>query len=250
MNPTIRFVFLTALRDRLLVSLFALLALTFAVSAYLGSAAVAEAQQATVVYAAGAVRFALVFGLIVFVAFHMERLYETREIEAVLSRAISREAFVLFYWMGIVAVAALVLVPAVAVLFFFQLSLQGMAVWAVTVLVEVLVMVAFAIFCGMTMGRAIPTVFTALGFYALARLVGLFAGIASNISEKGVNRVANPIMEGLGYLVPRLDLAGQTRWLVYGIDDLFIPAIVVLQGAVYVPLLLAATMFDLRRKQF
>lgn len=250
MKPTIRFVVLTALRDRLFVALFAFLAITYSIAAYLGGGAVAEAEQMTVVYAAGAARYVLVLGLSVFVAFNIERLFETREIEAILSRAISREAFVFSYWLGIGAAALLILVPAVAVIFVFELSFQGAFFWAASVFMETLVVVAFAVFCGMTMERAIPTIFATIGFYVLARLIGVFTGIASGTGAAGTNQVANPIMEAIGYLVPRLDLAGQTQWLVYGLENKAVFALIALQATIYIPLLLAATMFDLRKKNF
>src|SRR5581483_5864200 len=97
MKPTIRFVVLTALRDRLFVSLLGLLALVFCVSLYLGGGAVFEKNQMAITFAAGGARAALMLGLTVFVAFHVERIYDTREIEAILARSISRERFVVSY---------------------------------------------------------------------------------------------------------------------------------------------------------
>ena len=97
---------------------------------------------------------------------------------------------------------------------------------------------------------SIPTIFVTVGFYALARLIGFFVGITHGIVKSDVNQVADPIMEYLSYLVPRLDLVGQTRWLVYGPDSLNIGGVIAAQLAVYVALLLAAAMFDLRKKHF
>ncbi len=250
MKPTIKFVLITALRDRLFVSLLALLALAFGISTYLGGGAVAEAEQMTVVYSAGAARVLVILGLTVFVAFHIERLYDTREIEAILSRSISRETFVVSYWLAMVCVALLVIVPAIVVISLFQLSPDGTIYWSATILLEGMIMVAFAIFCGMSMERAIPTIFATMGFYILARMVGFFTGIAAHGKQSGMNQVANPIMEYVGYLVPRLDLAGQTRWLVYGVDGSEKFTLIALQGIVYIVLLLSAAIFDLRRKHF
>jgi len=249
-TPTIRFVIITAIRDRLFISLFALLALAIAVSAYFGSGAVAESREMTVVYAAGGARVMLVLGLTLFAAFHIERLFESREIEALLSRAISREAFVVAYWLAMAGVSLLVLIPTIAAIFAYTVSYQGAAYWAVTVLMESLVVIAFAMFCGMTFERAIPTIFATAGFYLLARLVGFFTSIAEHGVGTGINSLANPLMEYLSYLLPRLDLAGQTEWLIYGTDGANALLLIVLQGSVYVVLLLSATMFDLRRKHF
>lgn len=250
MLPTIRFVLLTALRDRLFVSLLALLALVFGVSIFLGSSAIVEARQATVVYAAAGARVLIALGLTVFVAFHLEKLFENREIETLLSRAIRREDFVLSYWIAMALIVLLILAPTAGLIFVFKLSTGGAFSWLATVGLEGLIVVAFVMFCGMTMERAIPTIFATAGFYVLARLVGFFTGIAQAGSQTGVNQVTNPMIEGIGYLVPRLDLAGQTHWLVYGDPEPRIVILVAVQAVIYIALLLGACMFDLRRKHF
>ena len=250
MKPTIRFVIVTALRDRLFVSLLGLLAVTFGIAIYRGGGALTEAQEMTVVYAAGSARVILVLGIIVFVAFHVERLYDTREIEAILSRSISRERFVLAYWVGLAVIAFLLAIPVFAVIAVFCLNQAGAIAWSISVFLETLVVLAFALFCALTMERAIPTIFATVGFYALARLISFFTGIAIHGTQLGLNRAANPVVEALSYVVPRLDLAGQTRWLVYGPESQLILGLIAAQAIVYVPLLLLAGMFDLRRKHF
>jgi ABC-type transport system involved in multi-copper enzyme maturation permease subunit len=243
-------VIVTALRDRLFASLLGLLAITFGISAYLGGGAIAEAKEMTIVYAAGSARVILVLGIIVFVAFHVERLYDTREIEALLSRAISREKFVVAYWMGLAVIAVLLTAPVIALIGIFGISGVGAAIWSVSVFFETLIVLAFALFCALTLERSIPTIFATVGFYALARLISFFTGIADHGTQLGMNKLANPMVDALSYMIPRLDLAGQTRWLVYGSESHFVTGMIVLQAVIYVPLLLLAAMFDLRRKSF
>lgn len=250
MKPTIHLVLITALRDRLFPSLLGLLAVATGVAIYLGSWALFEPAEATVVYVAGATRALVVFGLIVFTAFHIERLYETREIEAILSRALSRGRFIAAYWLGLAAVAILMVLPIAGVVSIFQLSATGALFWNISLVLEVLIVVAFALFAGLTLERAIPTVFASIGFYALARLVGLFSSLSELGRQGGINRVTNPLADAIGYMVPRLDLFGQTRWLVYGPEAGEALTLLVVQTAVYVPLLLLAALFDLRRKHF
>lgn len=250
MTPTVRFVIITALRDRLFASLIGVLILAFSVAAFLGSGAVAEQREMTVVYAAGAARVIVVLGLIVFAAFHVERLYETREIEAILSRAISRGTFVVSYWIGLAAIACCFMAPVVLVILLLGLSRDGAVYWVLTVVCESGIMLAFALFSALTIERAIPTIFVALGFYALARLIGFFAGIAETGAQSGINTVINPVLHAIFYAVPRLDLFGQTRWLVYGTEGNDIAALCLIQTAISVPLLLAAAVYDLRNKHF
>jgi ABC-type transport system involved in multi-copper enzyme maturation permease subunit len=250
MTPTIRFVVTTALRDKLFISLMGVLVLVFSISVFLGSGAVAEEREMTVVYAAGASRVVIMLALIIFTAFHVERLYETREIEAILSRAISREQFIFSYWLGLCTIACCFIFPVSAATFFLGLSHEGAVYWSLSILFEALIILAFVFFCAVILERAIPTIFVAVGFYGLARLIGAFANMAAHGTQLGVNRVANPIIEGIFYAFPRLDLLGQTRWLVYGADARDVIGIVAVQAAIYVALLLAAAMFDLRHKHF
>lgn len=250
MKPTIRFVVITALRDRLFASLIGLLVIAFGVSAYLGSGAVMESREMMAVYAAGSARALVVLGLIVFTAFHVERLFDTREIEAVLSRAISREKFIFAYWAGLAFIGALFILPVAIATFFLGMSREGAVYWSLSVFFEMLIVTAFTLFAALTLERAIPTIFASAGFYGLARLIGFFVGIASNTDGGAINDAINPIIEMLFYMIPRLDLTGQTRWLVYGLEDKSIILLVALQVVIYVPLLLSAAMFDLRRKHF
>lgn len=250
MKPTIRFVVLTALRDRLFASLLGILLLVFGVSLYVGDGAIFEKNEMVITFGAGAARAALALGLTVFVAFHVERIYETREIEAILARSISRARFIVSYWAGMVVVATLLALPVLLFVGFFSYSAPGAAWWCASFMMECCVIVAFALFSAVTIERAIPTIFATLGFYGLSRLVGFVIGIATHGQQNGLNRIANPLIEGISLLLPRLDLFCQTRWLIYGPDEGEALHLMPIQAVIFVAFILAMTIFDLRRKQF
>jgi hypothetical protein len=250
MMPTIRFVVLTALRDRLFASLVGLLVLVFGLSLYVGSGAVLEKGEMVIAFAAGGARATLMLGFTVFTAFHMERIYETREIEAILARSISRTRFVLSYWAGMMVVALLLMLPALLFVFVFALSFVGAAWWGASLILEASVILAFGLFAAVTLERAIPTIFTTIGFYGLCRLVSFVLGIAVHGEQDGINRITNPLFETIALFIPRLDLFCQSRWLIYGPDAGEKLTLIPVQAVVFVALLLAMTVFDLRRKQF
>lgn len=250
MIATLRFVLLTALRDRLFAGLFTLVAVSFALAIYLGDAALVEKGQTTVVYAGGAARTILILGLIIFQAFHIQRLYETREIEALLSRAISRDKFIFSYWAGFAVVAVLLAAPIIGLVMLFQWSGVGAVWWAASLILECFIVVAFAIFAGITLEKAVPAVFATVGFYILGRLMSFFLAISASTPAEGVNAIAIPLSDFIALLLPRLDLFAQTRWLVYGPAPTESLLILFFQTCLYVPLLLLAAMFDLRRKRF
>jgi ABC-type transport system involved in multi-copper enzyme maturation permease subunit len=250
MRPTIRLILVTALRDRFFLSLYALLAGAISISAYLGGLAMFEPSQTTVVYAAGSARVLLVLAVTVFIAFHIERLYDTREIEAILSRSLSRPQFVIALWFGLVLVALALVVPIGGVIYLFNIQTLGTSYWCASLVLEIMIMAAFVLFSALTFERAIPTIFATVGFYALARVIGLLTSMTKLGQQGGVNTVTNPIADAISLMVPRLDLFAQSRWLVYGPEASDNFHLVLLQAAIYVPLLISAAIFDLRKKQF
>jgi hypothetical protein len=250
MRAIIRLVFLTALRDRLFSGLFGLVFLVFGISLFLGNAAVLEQREMGMVYAAGTLRFVFVLGLAVFISFLTQRLYESREIEGILSRALPRSIFVFAYWVGFSLSAAILIVPVALILFYLYGFHIHTILWCISLLLECLVVLAFALFAALTIERATTTIFVTLAFYGFTRLIGFFLGIREATPDLGVNRYVNPMLDALGLIIPRLDLMTQSNWLVYGFDDSrFIP-LVLTQAAVFIALALCAAAFDLGRKEF
>jgi hypothetical protein len=250
MKPTIRFVVITALRDRLFASLLAILVLLFGVALYVGDSAVFEKGEMAVTFGAGGARAIMALGLTVFVAFHVERIHETREIEAILARRISRARFIIAYWAGMVVVASLLALPVLLFVGAFSLSPVGAAWWAASFVLECCVIVAFALFTAVTLERAIPTIFATLGFYGLSRLIGFVVGIATHGKQEGINSLANPLIKTISLFLPRLDLFCQTRWLIYGPDAGEALHLLPIGAVTFVVFVLMMTIFDLNRKEF
>jgi hypothetical protein len=250
MRAVIRLIVITALRDRLFSGLAGLVLLTFGLSLFLGSAALIEQREAGMVYAAGTSRLVVILGLVVFIAFQTQRLFESRELEAILSRSLSRPSFVFAYWAGFAVIATALVVPiAAAVLILYGLS-SSSAAWSVSLLLECFVVLAFAQFAALTLERATTTIFVTLAFYAFTRLIGFLLGIREATPDTGLNRYANPIFDGLGMVIPRLDLMTQSEWLVYGFQQVADVPLVLLQSLVFIMLALCASAFDLQRKEF
>lgn len=248
MFATARFVVLTALRNRLFIGLIGALIIAGAIGLFLGSTALIEQVQAIVVFAAGAARLVLVLGLVVFVAFHVQNMIETREVEGILARALPRGSFVLGYWLGFATVTLAFVAPLALALWVVAPAGGGILLWGVTLLIECLIVVAVAIFSGLMLERATSCVIFSLGFYTLARLMGLFLSIRDFMPNLTGNRAFDAVVDALALIVPRLDLFAQTEWLVYGASGQFVAPI--LQGLVFLALVLSAAVFDLTRRQF
>lgn len=252
MCTTIRYVLLTALRDWLFIGLMFGVAIAATISALLGSTAFLEQREMTLSYAAGSGRLILAVGLIVFVCFHIRSAFDSKEIDVMLSRPLSRSSLVLAYWLGFSAAALLLVLPTVGVMSWLGvLNTVGFIGWAASLALEALLVVALAMFCALTLRSAVASVMASLGFYVLSRMMAFFvltseAGMFA--SEK--YWLVRQALSLISVVMPRLDFFAKSEWLVYGFKQGNEWLLFTGQALVFVPLLLAASMADFRRKQF
>ncbi|MDK9722530.1 MAG: hypothetical protein OEL53_15245 [Rhodospirillales bacterium] len=256
MQATLRYVLLTALRDRLFLTILVLAALVYLAAGFLGDAALAEGRDLKLSLAAGSGRAVLVAGLLTFIAFHVRRMSENRELETLLARPISRTGFVMAYGLGLSAVAALLALPLALGLLFFSPDIGGLLVWGLSLLEEAVIVAALGLFAALALETAVSAVLAAGGIYILARLMSVFIGIAekrlveSETQNQTLDLLVRLGLKALSILLPRLDVYAQSAWLVYGPPALETVFFLLAQTLVYVPLLLLASVFDLRRKRF
>lgn len=255
MRATFRYVLLTAFRDRFVAAIVLTLLAAVGVSGLLAASTVVEGRQAGLAYGGELCRTALVLGLVTFVCFHVRRLHDSREIEAMLARPLSRGAFIFAYY-GAFCAVALPLALAAGALLMAGLGGRGagLALWEASLMLEVLIVLAMALFAAMALESATAAVLAALGFYALGRSMAMFVGIVKAGSgatdSAGVNVTADVAVRVVAAVMPRLDLFGQSRWLTLGPGGGWGLRELLLQTAIYVPLLLLATVRDLGVKRF
>ena len=255
MKSIIRYTLITAKRDWLFLGLFVITSIAIAISIFLGSTALVEQQQMAIAYASGASRLILIIGLILFVCFHVQRSFDNRELEVILSRPISRTSFVIAYWLGFVVLGVSVAVPLIVALWLFTpVDPVGLLYWGGSLILEIGIMLAFALRSALILQRAVTSVLSAFGFYVLARMMGFFtATIKAPVALKyntDANGIIQFLLEAISIIFPRLDLYGKSAWLIYGIDGAENLWIFQVQSLIYIPLLLAVAIFDFQRKQF
>ena len=254
MSTTLRYLLLTAVRDRLFVALALLLLLVAAVAVFIGDGVVVEPGAARVAYAAAAARLVYVLGLILFVSYQVRRIYDNREIEVILSRPLSRTGFVLAYAAGFALVAAaLVPLPALIVWLAGRPPVDGLALWTLSLLCEGQIVTALALFFALILASPVTASLGAIGFYVFARTSGAVLGILGGTwveLDSLFDIFAAWAFRIVATVIPRLDLFGQTSWLVYGVEGGAIDWAAAVQTVIYVPLLLAMAIYDFQRKQF
>lgn len=261
MWTTIRYILITALRDKLFIGLFVAILVAASIALFMGSTAMVEQAQMTVVYIAGASRVILITGLIIFICFHVRRAFENREVEVTLTRPISRASYVCCYWLGFSVLAVLMVIPlAVFIAIFLKVSFSGLLFWSLSLMAEALLVGAFALSCALILQSAVTGVMVSFGFYVISRMMGFFTFM---LQHTKVNTdftdwywLTQRVLETISMVVPRLDMFSKTEWLVYGVDGdstiwlwSSVP-LFVLQALVYIPLLLSMSIYDFRRRQF
>ncbi len=254
MLSNIRYVLLTAIRDRLFFGLLIGVLAAAYVSSVLGSTAMLEAEQMTLSFTAASARVIVMVGLIVFVGFHIKNAFDAREIDVLLSRPISRTSLVMSYWFGFAVVATLLVVPTlVLVALIGTINQTGYLLWGASLYLEALLVVSIALFAALTIRSGVGTVLVSLAMYTLSRMMGFFlatTGSAALFGSAEVSIGAKWLMSIISMVIPRLDFFAKSQWLIYGAksyDDL---TLFLTQAAVFIPLLIAASVIDFKRKQF
>ena len=254
MFSNIRYVLLTATRDRLFFGLLVAVLAAAYISSVLGSTAMLEPEQMMLSFTAASARVIIMVGIIVFIGFHMRNAFDAKEIDVLLSRPISRTTLVLSYWLGFAAVATLLVVPTVALMYFLKvLNMTGYYLWALSLLLESWLVVSIALFASLTIRSGVGTVLASLAIYTLSRMMGFFVSTTKSgilFHQEEANIASTWLMKIISIVVPRLDFFAHSNWLIYGAksyDDLFL---FLVQGAVFIPLLIVAAVIDFKRKQF
>lgn len=248
----VKYVLSAALRDRLLLGFLFIVGIAISLSIFLGSAAITETDEFSLVFSASSLRLGGVFILVLFTVFHVRRSFETRDVEFLLSRPISRFQFLLAH-----ALAFSVLASCIALLITLALiampsraPLDGLLIWGLSIWVEFVIMVSVALFFAMTLTSAVMATIMSVSFYVLARLMGDILGIIMSEAQSNVAIWMEKIMLGISIFIPRLDLMGQTSWILYGVEDTVNWAFLIIQGVVFCGLIFFAALLDLNRRQF
>lgn len=250
--PLIKYVLKAAVRDRIILSLLLLVLVGTSIAVFIGSSAVSESSAFALVFTAGGLRFTGVAGLVLFAVFHIRRAFDSKDVEFLLSRPLSRPAFLISHAAAFSLLACFMAAcVGAAVLLVSPHNIGvGHLLWIASILSEFIIMVNAALFFAMVLPAAAAGVLATFAFYVMARLMGQFLGIVDAGVEFRGDEILGGIMDIIALVIPRLDLMGQTSWLIYGPSGDIGFALVALQGAVCSALLVAAATVDLVRRQF
>jgi ABC-type transport system involved in multi-copper enzyme maturation permease subunit len=255
----VRYVILTAVRDRLFVGLLAAMLLAALISYSMSATALVEEHAMRLAFLSGSLRLITVLGMVIFTCFHVRRTFDLREVESMLARPISRSRFILAYWTGLAVITCGVvfLVGGIVLGASTPASPIGGAVllnrvlfWSGSLLLENLIVVAIALFGSLILSSAVSSVLFTTAFYVLARMMAFFVMTAESVLTRFEFPTLRRILHGVGVFMPRMDFFTKSEWLVYGKDIAEGLQYSAFQAALYLPLLLVASMYDFSRRQF
>lgn len=250
----ISYVFKAALRDRLLVSVFLVMIVGAALSIFLGSAAAFEKDLFAIVFMAGALRVASMVSLVLFAVFYVRRAFDSKDVEFILSKSIGRVSYILSHAVAFSMLA--VLVSALCGVCVYAVSMHhfsaGHILWLTSIAAENVIMINVALFFAMVLRSAVSASLAAFGFYVLSRMIGQILGIIDAMPNGFfVGDALGFVMQIISLIVPRLDLMGQTSWLIYGAEAGPVGyGYIAAQASVFLALVVIASIYDLLRQKF
>jgi ABC-type transport system involved in multi-copper enzyme maturation permease subunit len=253
MKSILKYILLAGVRDRLYIGLFVTLAASFSLSIFLGSTSFVEMQQTTSAYIAGSSRAILATGMILFVCLSISRAFENKEVEFIISKAISREQFILSYIVGFFIAAFLIFLPlATAILIVTKANKFGLLMWSLSLFSELMILISFAVLVSLILKNSFSAIMASFGFYIISRLMGVFV-LAINLPQdiaQAKSQALGVSLKFLSALFPRLDLFTQSSWLAYGVESFYSIKIIFIQSLIYIPLMIFMAFHDFKKKQF
>lgn len=249
-----KYILLAAVRDRLVLGFLFLIFLAVSLSLFLGSSAITESDIFSLVFMASGLRVGANISLLLFIVFYIRRSFDSRDVDYLLSRPISRLQFLTSHFIAFSILAFLASILIVTILFFMP-SVQGVSdllpLWWFSLWIELNIMAFIGVFFAMVLSSAVAASLSAFSFYVLARLIGDILGVIASSDAHGIYAVMEKIMLVISVFIPRLDLMAQTSWLVYAdkegaVDWLFL----LTQGFIFSGVVFCASFVDLKKRQF
>ncbi len=256
MKTLFKFILLTGLRDKLYLSLLIILVGAFGLSNLVGFSALAEETQMQTVYFSFLSRVIIVCGMMLFICFYINKEFEKKEIDFILSKPISRNTLILSYWTSFNLISLILVIPVVIIMAIFSHpNLLGLLWWTISVILELMLVSTFAIVSSLILGSAVVSVLATFSFYFICRMMGFFVYSISlpknvNVAVGTWTDFAESLLKILSSVFPRLDLFGKSEWLIYGINNNGEISLILIQSLIYISLMLCIAFYDFRKKQF
>ena len=170
LRPLVAYLVRAALGERLFAGLLGALLLSAALAAFLGSTVLVEQREFAAVLTASAARLAVVLALVLFTCFHIRRAFDSREVDLLLSRPVSRADFVLAHALMLILCAALLAALAgLTVAVIARPAPAAWGWWTLSVFLEATIVALAALFFALALRSGVTSALACLGLYLLGR---------------------------------------------------------------------------------
>src|SRR2546428_1220883 len=240
-----------AVRNRLLWLAAVVIVAAFGFAQFLNQVAITESREIQAALLAALLRVAAVFIVVTFVITSMVRESSDKVTELMLSLPAPRAIYFFGKFAGYAAVALILALLCALPLALFAHP-GGLAIWAASLLCELLIVTAMSLFCMLSLTQVVPAFAAVAGFYLLSRSMAAMQIIAgAPLQDPGLtDRVVNALVELIALLLPALDGMTQTTWLLGSAPGVSALGPVAGQPAIYLVLICSSALFDLYRKNF
>lgn len=250
--PLFRYILMAALRDRFFISLVGSLILVICLSVFFGSSVIMEQDQFARSFSAFGFRLFGVVSLVLFVITYVRRCFESRDIDYLLSRPVGRVKFIVTHALAFSFLSVLTAFILGSIMMLLELGSLNSSdfIWWVSIAVEFIIMANVAMFFAFVMTSSTACIMIVFTFYLLTRLMGEILGILHGKIYEGWMAILSNTMEVISVFIPRLDLMGQAKWILYGVEPNLSIGFILGQGVIFVSLVVGATVLDMHKRQF
>lgn len=245
-----RLVVLEARRTGLPWLLFLSMAVGIGLAGFLSKLALTESVALQAGILAAFFRMCAVFLTAVFVVTSMVRESSEKGTELLLSFPISRSAYYLGKLAGY-AFCGATIAAGYAVVLLLWCSVGSVSAWLITLVLEVALTAAVSLFFVVTLAQVVPAFAATAGLYLLGRSIAAIQAISASPLTGGEGLLHNIAVWGVdavALLLPPLDKATQTVWLLYGAPTAAEFLSVCGQLMLYSAVAIAAGLFDFHRR--
>ena len=223
--------------------------LGLALAAFLSQVALTGAAELQAAVLASVLRTVAVFVVAAQVTSSTLREIHDKGLELMLSLPLSRATHYLGRLAGFVACGIALAALFTAVLLPWVAPSRA-ALWGLSLACEAALVAAAALFFAMTLASLVAAIGATAGLYLLARSMPAIQAIAATplADESWAGWLARMAVDGIAFLLPRLDAATRTEWLLYDAPSGAAYAGALSALVVYTLLLVAAGLFDFYRR--
>ena len=225
------------------------LALAVLLAAFLSQVALTEARALQLAVVSAVLRACAVFLIAVQVSASVMREVDDKGLELMLSLPLSRTTHYLGRLAGFAACGVALAAIFSAALLLWAAPLPAV-LWGVSLAFEGALVAAAALFFAMTLPSLVSAIGATVGLYLLARAMPAIQAMAAAPlpEESWAGRLARGAVDALAFLLPRLDAATRTEWLLYDAPAAGAYTAAIGGLVLYMVLLVAAGLFDFHRR--